>query len=188
MEANIEMVEKLVQKTGVSYTEAKAVLEESGWDVLEALILLESQGKTVGNGTAEYSTKKDGGETKEKSEKDEKKKEKCKAGENFKESGKSFWDFIRSVFDKGNSNNIEAFKDGEKKIGMPVTVFVLLLIIGFWIIVPLMIAGLFFGFRYSFSGDDLGKESVNRAMGQATDFADNIKNEIKSEMTNSENQ
>ena len=35
------------------------------------------------------------------------------------------------------------------------------------------------GCRFSFSGNELGKESVNSAMGKATDIADNIKSEIK---------
>ena len=42
MEANLELVEKLVEKTGISYTEAKAVLVKTDWDILEALIELEA--------------------------------------------------------------------------------------------------------------------------------------------------
>ena len=34
----------------------------------------------------------------------------------------------------------------------------LLLIFAFWVCVPLMIIGLFAGFRYSFSGAELGRE------------------------------
>ena len=42
---NLKKVEKLMERADVSYEEAKAVLEECGWDVLEAVVKLESQGK-----------------------------------------------------------------------------------------------------------------------------------------------
>ncbi|NLO13382.1 MAG: ubiquitin, partial [Clostridiales bacterium] len=42
---HFEMVEKLRQKANVSYEEAKAALEHSEWDLLDALVYLESQGK-----------------------------------------------------------------------------------------------------------------------------------------------
>ena len=47
---------------------------------------------------------------------------------------------------------------------IPVTVLVVFLLFAFWLIIPLIIIGLFFGYRYMFSGPDLGKENVNRAM------------------------
>ena len=42
---HFEMVEKLRAKANVSYEEAKAALEKSDWDMLDALVLLESEGK-----------------------------------------------------------------------------------------------------------------------------------------------
>ena len=37
---HFEMVEKLRAKANVSYEEAKAALEASDWDILDALVLL----------------------------------------------------------------------------------------------------------------------------------------------------
>lgn len=42
---HIEMVERLHEKANISYTDAKDALERSGWDMLEALVLLEREGK-----------------------------------------------------------------------------------------------------------------------------------------------
>ena len=42
----MEKVESLREKTGCSYSEAKAALEETGGDMLEALCWLEQHGKT----------------------------------------------------------------------------------------------------------------------------------------------
>ena len=50
------------------------------------------------------------------------------------------------------------------------TVLVLLLVFAFWVCVPLLVIGLFTGFRYSFSGPELGRENVNRAMDKAAEM------------------
>ena len=42
---HLEMVEKLREKANVSYEEASAALEKCNWDLLDALLLLESEGK-----------------------------------------------------------------------------------------------------------------------------------------------
>ena len=53
---NYEMVELLRQKANVSYEEAKAALEASDWDLLDAIVLLEREGKVPEN-DARFSTK-----------------------------------------------------------------------------------------------------------------------------------
>ena len=181
MTQNLELVEKLVEKTGLSYTEAKAALERTDWDILEAIILLETEGKVQNGKTTHYTTdneNRDAGEQKQ-STAGKQSKEKNAAGENFKKSAKSFGDWLKEVFDKGNKNCLVMHKNSEKKIELPVTAFLVLLIFCFWVVIPLMIVALFFGCRFSFSGQELGKDSVNSAMGKATDFADNIKSEFK---------
>ena len=55
---NYEMVELLRSKANVTYEEAKAALEESNWDILDAMVLLERQGKVTDKGSA-YSTAQD---------------------------------------------------------------------------------------------------------------------------------
>jgi len=70
---------------------------------------------------------------------------------------------------------------------IPVTVLVVLLLFMFWITIPIMIIGLFFGYRYMFSGPELGKENINRAMDSVADAAGNIKKEVKGEKSNGEN-
>ena len=41
----LEKVERLREKTGCTYEEAKAALEASNWDMLDAIVYLENQGK-----------------------------------------------------------------------------------------------------------------------------------------------
>ncbi|MEA5049847.1 MAG: DUF4342 domain-containing protein [Oscillospiraceae bacterium] len=169
-ENNLELVEKLVAKTGVSYADAKRALESSDWNMLDAMIWLEEDGKLERGRTTAYST----GE-----------KKKSAGAENFRKGAKSFGAWLRGVIDKGNTNCLEMYRNDERQLSVPVTVFVLLLCIGFWIVVPLMIVGLFLGCRFAFSGPDLGKDKVNKAMAKATDVADGIKSEIaKGEQNN----
>ncbi len=166
MNQNLELVEKLVEKTGISYAEAKEALEKTEWDILEAMILLESEGKVRGTKTTSaYTTQQT-------------QQARSEGQENFKRQAKNFGDWVKGVIDKGNTNFIEMYRRGDRKVSIPVTVFVILLIFCFWFVLPFMFISLFFECRYSFRGADLGKDSVNNAMAKATDIADNIKSEI----------
>ena len=54
-----EKVEKLVEKAGVSYEDAKAALDKAEGDLLDAMILLEKEGKAKAPEQSSYSTKYD---------------------------------------------------------------------------------------------------------------------------------
>ena len=41
----LNLVEKLREKTGITYEEAKCVLEINNWDILDSILYLEEQGK-----------------------------------------------------------------------------------------------------------------------------------------------
>ena len=53
---NFEKVEKLVEKAGVSYADAKRALEQANGDLLDAMIILEQDGKTAAPEQPSYST------------------------------------------------------------------------------------------------------------------------------------
>jgi len=172
--STLEQVEKLREKANVSFAEAKAALDATGGDLLDALIHLEKQGKvTPPAGGGYYSSKDAEADEKEKTEESSKSSE--EHGESFSDMLKRFGHFCASAINKGNNNYFEAERKGNVVISLPVTVMVLLLIFLFWIIVPLIIIGLFFGFRYHFRGRELGKDSLNRVMDSATDKAEDIK-------------
>ncbi|MBQ5317203.1 MAG: hypothetical protein J6I96_06590 [Oscillospiraceae bacterium] len=46
----LQMAEILVNKCGITYEEAAAVLEQSGYDMLEAMVILERNGRIRGGG------------------------------------------------------------------------------------------------------------------------------------------
>ena len=53
---NLEKVEKLRERANVTYEEAKEALENNDWDLLDAMVALEKEGKTVKPEQTAYST------------------------------------------------------------------------------------------------------------------------------------
>lgn len=167
---HFEMVEKLREKAQVSYEEAKSALESCDWDMLDAMVLLEKQGKVSTPESGAYSTRKShAGES---------------SGHRSEGLGSKLAGILRALLRTGNTNALVVSKNGKEQFALPVTVCVLMLIFMFWITVPLLLIGLFCGYHYSFRGPELGREEVNRAMDKASDMAENIKREVNREIKN----
>ena len=166
---NYEMVEKLSEKMGVTLEEAKTALEASDWDMLDAALLLEKEHGIEGGA---YSTRHE-----------------SKPAEEAPKHRGGRWalhrlgQVIKHLFDIGNRNRFEVRRKNSEEIvlDMPTTAMVLLLIFAFWVCVPLLVIGLFGGFRYSFSGAELGRESINKAMDKAAEAADKVMDDIRHE-------
>jgi len=167
---HIEMVEKLREKANISYEEAKNALEQANWDLLDAMVYLEKEGKVKEESTS-YSTKR---EKKSKQSYDIPK-DTVGVGDLFSR----FFRFLGKLIQKGNQNHLNVYKEGNPVISIPVTVFAILLMCTFGTTLFVMILGLFFGFHYSISGPDLGREDVNKVIHKASEVADNIKDEFK---------
>ena len=85
---------------------------------------------------------------------------------------------FRRMLNYGNRNCIVASRDGKEVISLPLTAFVLLLLIPpitIWLMLVLMIIGLFFGLRYSLRGDHPTNEKVNEYIHKAEDAAERVK-------------
>lgn len=177
--ATLEQVEKLREKANVSFEEAKTALEACNDDLLDAIIYLEKQGRvTPPTGGGSYSsqgpteeTTQDGNQSPDRHNHNHQ----HNHGSAFKEMLRKVGEFIGKMFRIGNTNVLEAHKNGRVLFGCPVTALVVLLIFLFWVVVPLFIVSLFFGFRYRFVGEELGTEPVNKVMDGASTTADDIK-------------
>ena len=174
---HIEMVEKLREKANISYEEAKAALEQTNWDLLDAMVFLEKEGKVHDERTARkasYSTKN------EKKENDsyasyDIPRDTVGVGDLFSR----FFKFLGKIIGKGNRNYLNVTKNGELMFGIPITIFVILVLIFAGLPFVLLIVGLFFGYEYSVSGPELGRDEVNNVMNKASEVADSIKEEFK---------
>lgn len=175
MEQTMEKVECLREKTGCTYTEAKTALQENNGDLLEALCWLEQHGKTQLAGASCSTEHREAPKAEAEPEA-----EKAQAGPGpFRRGCRDLLNSLADLLHKGNQNElVMTNREGRREFGVPVTLFVILLFVAFWVVVPLMIVALFFGNRFSFHGPDLGKEEINNAMGKATDFAESVKQEF----------
>jgi len=176
----MEQVEKLKEKANVTYEEAKIALEVSSGDMLDAIIFLEKQGKVKApdNGGSFTTTSDETSESGNKEKPRTKAKEK-QYGESFGSMMGRFFRWCGRVIAKGNVHMLEVRRNDEIFMTLPLTAVVLLLLFVFWIIVPLLVVGLFFGCRYYFRGPDLEKTGVNKVMGAAADAAEGFKKDIK---------
>lgn len=172
--ATLEQVERLREKANVSYDEAKAALEACNNDLLDAIIYLEKQGKVKSEGGF-YSSS---GSAKENASVEIPREEPSEESHGFSDLMRRFGAFCLKLLHISNANYFEVYRYDEKRTSMPVLVLVLLLIFAFWVAIPLLIVGLFFGFRYRFSGPELGKNLVNDPMENVAKAAEDLKNSI----------
>lgn len=180
----LEQVEKLREHANISYDEAKAALEKADGDILQAIIDLEREGKiNPPQGGGQYSSGSI--EVSDCNQKEDFNKEhaqsKGNSGEKsaFNRNMGRFFRWMGEVIHKGNVNALVVEKHGTSIMRLPITVLVLLLVFAFWIVVPLLILGLFFSFRYSFQGPDITNTKVNDAMDTVANAAEEIKNDMR---------
>ena len=168
---NMEKVEKIRELANVSFEEAKAALEENNWDLLDAMVSLEKQGKTKTPEQTSYSTSYEQQEnyvSVQKTIQKEKKK---------KEKRHNLGDIVRKFIRICRDNSFCVTRKGDEIIKVPLFLVVIALFFFWKPIAIVMIVALFFNFRYSFEGKDELKEA-NRFMESAGNMAENVKGEF----------
>ena len=170
-----EMVEKLVQKTGISHEEAGELLERNNWDILDCMIELECTGRIhdtqaeTGNG---YSTQDQATE--------EFQQVTVTASRTSDEStGSKLKRILKKLMRKSLDNDFIVSRKGREILHVPVLVPIIILLAAFWATVVILCIGLLTGFRYSFRGKDLGTETVNQTMDRMADCAEDIKVKVR---------
>ncbi|WP_040214422.1 DUF4342 domain-containing protein [Clostridium polynesiense] len=153
----IEQIDELRKRVDVTYEEAKAALEQTNGDVLEAVIYLEKNHK--------YKKDDNFKESKENFE------------DSFSKSVGRFINYCKKVLKKGNSNHILIEKNDNIILRLSLTIFVLVLVLVPYMSIPLLIIALFTGHKFSFQGKDVEKTQANEALRKMSEAAENIKAE-----------
>ena len=176
----IEKVERLREKANVSYEEAKAALEQTGGELLDAIVLLERQGKVKepahSNFSTEYEEQKEYIKVRDKVEEQEN-----SAPSMGRTIGRLFRGLIRFI----KQTTFIVTKGEDTVFTMPTLVFALLLFFFWEVLAPVMVIALFFGVRYSFEGEEEA-EKANSILHKAGDFAQDVKSEFTKNESGSE--
>ena len=88
---------------------------------------------------------------------------------------------IANTINKGMFDSLVVYKNEKRVIQIPLIVFLGLLLIGAWWLIPLLILGLFFDFKYSFEGRSVGKKPLNDFIVKTKHKADKMKDDFKKE-------
>lgn len=192
---NYQKVEQLVNKAGCSYEDAKAALEGCGWDMLDAVISLEREGK-VNKETVEQkseepveiipevSAEKVSGSNSQQITyilDDSSSGNNGKAGTSGKAEGTKkrdhkLWKRIKSIL--MNNRMVVLKSNGQQIMDLPIVIPVIALISFFWATLIVAVIAMVFGCRFHFEGEDLGKTSINSTMDKATDYAEKVRSDL----------
>ena len=167
-----EKVDKLRERANVTYEEAKDALDRANGDILDAMILLEREGKTRNEGNGFFSTN---GSTDSCTE-DEKQARK----ERIKENGRTFGEKVKELFRKSTVNYLVVEHKGETLIKLPILAFVLILLFAWYAAIIAVVVSLFCNCRYSFVGEgDL--KTANDVCDKAGEIAAQVKDKVVDE-------
>lgn len=161
-----EKVEKLRSKANVTFEEAKAALDEAGGDLLDAMIILEKQGKTEAHQES-YSTKQECTDLVEVEE--------ASTGKE-KKRGNAFTDKLKALWHKSCENYFVVERENETIVNIPIWVFLIILLFTWHVTLIVMVVALFFGCKYSFQGAAEMK-IANDVCDKVSEAADKVKEE-----------
>ena len=176
----MEKVERLREKADVTREEAMAALDAAGGDLLDAMVLLERQGKVKKPEQSTFSTQYE--EQKEYIRVRDKVEEQESSAPDFKRSVKRFFRVcVRFI----KETTFVVTKKEDTLFKMPTFVFLLLLLFFWEALFPVMILALFFGIRYSFEGAQ-NAAKANDVLDRAGVFAEDVKREFQKDFGSEE--
>ena len=172
----LEKVEKLRERANVSYEDARAALDQCNDDLLDAMVLLEKQGKTKTPEQETYSTSYE--EQKQYVKVQEKVEEQKQSAPSL---GGSIGKACRMIVNLIRNTSFSVRHKEKTLFVMPSWVFALILFVTWKGLIPVMIIALIFGIRYSFQGsEDLEEAAVaNEFLDKAGSFADGIESGLR---------
>ena len=189
MAVTLEQAEKLRERSGASYSDCKEALEQTGGNLLEALLYLERTGRSSTAPRGGYFTTQPGAANPSPAETalvgaaptGGSRAEGDKRQTDWRRALHTVWETFLNLFRHASANHLEVWRDGKMMTTVPVVIVLILAVVAFWITIPLILVGLFMGCRYHFSGPDLGKEAVNDLMDNVSATVDDMVDQVKRE-------
>lgn len=169
MEVTLELVEQLRQHADVSFADAKAALEHTDGDLLEALIWLERQGKIDLAGVGSYHTGPDAPDPRQNPRQEP---------HQAPTPPPRAEGWLSRVWRVLTENRLECIRE-EKRFEIPLAVLIALVLFAFYVVIVALILGFCFGWRFRFAGPELGRKSVNDVMDQIDAAAGQVRDQVR---------
>ena len=172
-----EKIDKLRERANVTYEEARDALSEANGDLLDAMVLLEKQGKAKQPDVSSYTTRYEEQPHYERVEQDIPDPDK----EAARRLGGSISRFFRVIFSKLRHNALRMInREGEEVFRLPLWLLVLIVLFFWKGIIVVLVVLLFFGNRYDIVGRD-DMSDANEILNRAGKMADGVKEEFQKE-------
>ncbi|MGI6652995.1 MAG: hypothetical protein ACOX55_02670 [Christensenellales bacterium] len=165
---HFELVEKLRERANVSYEDAKRALEASNWDLLDAMVLLENEGRIQSEENPAFTTRR------------EPRPQHVYTDDSARGILRRLVDVLISLINRASKIDVVVSRYGKTVMALPLIAVILLVLFAPWMTIPIMLIALFFGFRYAFRGEGIS-DKVNQAMNRVADAADSIRSGKKND-------
>ena len=169
----LEKVERLRASAQVTYEEALAALDACGEDLLDAMVMLERQGKVPGPGQDVYSTSY------------QEQKAYIDVPDQValqKMSAPSFSRMLTGILDTlirfVKHTSFKITRQGQELITVPSWLMVIAVLLSWRVSLPAAVIALLFGIRYSFEGDE-NTDAANNLLSKAGSLAESVKKELQ---------
>lgn len=181
---NLEKAEKIREKTGVTYDEAKRALEACNYDMLDAIVYLETLGKirgpqqsfyTSGSFTGEYNEAAGSAEFITYQQDYEKQ---CK-GTSMGESLDKVFSWVGKMIKKAWDIKFVVFHQEKEMIRIPLLILIILMFATVFVTAVVLVVGLFCDCKYRFEGVEDVNVNLNDLCDRAGSTAQDIKNDFK---------
>ncbi|HAT4353242.1 TPA: ubiquitin [Clostridium perfringens] len=178
----LKLVDKLKNKANISYEEAKDALEKSNWDMLEAMLYLEAHGKVQKPSLSIFYTNESKESYNENGEEVNLKKDTNEKNFENKNSFEGVFEAICKAIDTCNNIFIEIIRNSRVILKIPFTVLIVLLFFAFWIVIPLMIIGLFFNMEFLVSSKKIDVDKINKVFKETSKVVKDVKDKFTNHM------
>ena len=177
---NQEMVDKIVEKAGITREQAEQALEMHGGDLLDAMIYVE---RTYKNGnvfsSSNFSTSANESVFTDSNQQSYNNNDSFNVNEKKSDiNGKDFGDTVEKIRNLLINNGIAISYKGKEFVTVPIIVWLILFFSSISSLAALMLITMFFDVSYSFKGNELGNPKINRVMSNIYIFVQSMKTRI----------
>lgn len=173
MEITLEKIDNLRERANVSYKEAKEALEQNDGNMIDAIIYLECENKTVYD-----RVKKETDRAKEKERINYRK-------EKYKSNTDDFLDSCKKLLKSLNETRVVMYNTDRVILDISMTVTIFAMVFAFPLTIAVFVLGLVFGNRFKIIRKDKKADILNQVLNKAAkvsqDVADNLKGKVQKE-------